>query len=127
MEDVVPREERKRMKIIKMKNCKEYEERFVIIDDNDKIIDDARGYGYKSKQSAYKVMNYKFKGGKQKKQKTFSEKRKFINQHKDLEKFINNIYEINCKEIALGEVSLKDIQKSVKEEFNIDIPEDYLK
>jgi len=123
----VPKGERNKMKIIKMKNCKEYEERFIIVDDNNKIIDDAQGYGYKSKQKAYKAMNWKFKGGKQKKQIKENEKRQFFNRYNGLEKFIENIYENNCKEIALGEVTLKDIQKSVKKEFSINIPEDYLK
>jgi len=72
-------------------------------------------------------MNWKFKGGKQKKQIKENEKRQFFNRYNGLEKFIENIYENNCKEIALGEVTLKDIQKSVKKEFSINIPEDYLK
>lgn len=40
--------------------------RFIIVDDNGKIIDDAQGYGFKSKQAAHKCYNYKFKGGKEK-------------------------------------------------------------
>lgn len=40
--------------------------RFVITDTNNNIIDDAQGYGYKTKQTAEKALWYKFKGGREK-------------------------------------------------------------
>ena len=40
------------------------EVRYVIVDGNGKIVDDAQGYGYKTRQKAAKAMWWKFKGGK---------------------------------------------------------------
>ena len=37
------------------------ETRYVIADDDGKIVDDAQGYGYKTKQNAMKAMWWKFK------------------------------------------------------------------
>ena len=34
--------------------------RFIIVDDNDKIIDDCNGYGYKTIESANKVLTWKY-------------------------------------------------------------------
>ncbi len=39
--------------------------RFVIVDDDGKIADDAQGYGYKSAEKAERVIWYMFKGGKE--------------------------------------------------------------
>lgn len=115
------------MKVVLKENCESFSPRYVIADDNDKIIDDAQGYGYKSKQNAYKAMNYKFKGGKQKKQQKESKKKAFFKKYNGLEKFINDIYEINFKEILRGEVTEEDIKQEIKEKFDIDIPSEYLK
>ena len=53
------------MKINEIK--KGFETKYIIINEiNGKIIDDAQGYGFKSKQAAYKCYNYKFNGGKEK-------------------------------------------------------------
>lgn len=51
--------------------------RYKIIDNN-KIIDDAQGYGYKSKVSANKAIAYKFKGGKQKNTQKLKIERNFL-------------------------------------------------
>lgn len=37
------------------------------MDENDKVVNNAQGYGYKDKQKATKAMWYKFDGGKKKK------------------------------------------------------------
>ena len=44
----------------------DYETRYRIEDDEGNIIDDAQGYGYKSRKNAAKVLWYKFKGGREK-------------------------------------------------------------
>jgi hypothetical protein len=45
---------------------KKTETRYIIVDDEDKIIDDAQGYGYKTFDKAKKALWYKYKGGKEK-------------------------------------------------------------
>ena len=114
------------MKVEPKPNCDQYDLRYIIVDDDGKIIDDAQGYGYKSKQKAHKAMWYKFKDGKQKTDQKRQEKEKFFKQHKGLAKFLNRIYENNFKEIARGEVTEQDIINEVKEEFGIIIPKNYL-
>ena len=114
------------MKIEPKLGCDKYDPRFVIVDDDGKIVDDAQGYGYKSKQKAHKAIWYKFQNGKQKINEKQKKKIEFFKQHKGLDKFLNKIFENNCKEIARGEVTDQDIIDEVKETFNIDIPKEYL-
>ena len=114
------------MRIELKSNCNKYEPRFVIVDDDGNVVDDAQGYGYKSKQKAAKAMWYKFEGGKQKVSKEKQERKAFFKQHKGLDKFLHKIYECNFKEIARGEVTDDDIIAEVKKEFGIDIPVKYL-
>ena len=114
-----PREGRKQVKIIQ-KN-----KRFVITD-NGKIIDDAQGWGYKTKEKARKAMWYKFKGGKEKIDQKEKDKRAFFNSHKGLDKFLHRIWEDNFKEIARGGVTEQDIVDDVKREFGIDLPLEYI-
>ena len=106
--------------------CSQYDPRFVIVGDDGKVLDDAQGYGYKSKQKAAKAMLYKFKGGKEKVDQKRQEKNLFFKQHKGLDKFLNKFYEWNFKEMARGETTEQDLIDAVKEEFGIDIPKDYL-
>ena len=120
------------MKIISYnKKHKEYgieseETRFAIADDNGKIIDDAQGYGYKTKQKAHKAMWYKFNGGSQKIEQRENDKKEFFKKHIGLEKFLNDIMENNFKEIARGEMTDKDILDWIKEKFNTDMPKEYI-
>jgi len=114
------------MKIEIKPNCDMYDQRFIIVDDDGKLLDDAQGYGYKSKQKAIKAMWYKFKGGKQKINQKQQERKKFFNQYKGLEKFLDKIYENNYKEISRGEVTNEDILAEIKKEFNVDMPKEYL-
>jgi hypothetical protein len=70
------------------------ETRYIIIDDtNGNIIDDAQGYGFKSKKAAYKCYYYKFKGGKQKEDET----KKLVKQILKTARTLNLIQ--NLKEI----------------------------
>ena len=45
---------------------KKVPDRFIIVDLNGKLLDDAQGYGYKSILNAHKAATYKFCGGKDK-------------------------------------------------------------
>jgi thiamine kinase-like enzyme len=106
--------------------CDRFDPRYVIQDDDGKVVDDAQGWGYKSKQKAYKAMWYKFSGGKQKVSESINKKNEFFKQHTGLEKFLNRIYENNFKEIARGEVTDENILEEIKEKFGIDMPKEYL-
>lgn len=108
------------MKITKRKD------RFVIADDNGEVIDDANGYGYKTKESARKAMWYKFKGGEEETKRKNKEKKEFFQKHRGLNKFLHNIQLNNFKEISRGEVTNQDIIDEVKREFGIDLPPEYI-
>ena len=114
------------MKIEPKSGCDQYDQRWVITDDDGKVVDDAQGYGYKSKQKAAKALWYKFKDGKSKINKNKQEKNAFFKQHKGLSKFLNKIYEDNFKELYRGEVTEQDIIDEVKEKFGINIPKSFL-
>jgi hypothetical protein len=109
------------------KDSKPYELRYVIVDDDGKTVDDAQGYGYKSKAKATKAMWYKFKGGKGKISQQKGEKRKYFKEHPGLDKFIERMYECYFKEIARDEITEQDLLDEIKEEFGIDMPKKYLK
>lgn len=87
------------------------ETRYVIVDGNGKIVDDAQGYGYKTRQKAAKAMWWK--------------------KHRDLYDAVQDFLLVNFKEIARGELTDDDvdgyIKKIAKDEFGIDLPEDMLK
>ena len=64
-----------------------YNKRYIIIDkETGEILDNAQGYGYKSKQNAYKCYAYKLKHKnlKQHSRKTKQIVNNFINKHKSL-------------------------------------------
>ena len=84
-----------------MPNCDTYDVRYVIADDDDNMVDDAQGYGYKTKQKAHKAMWYKFEGGQQKTINARNKKNDFFKQHPGLEKFINDMYACYFKELAI--------------------------
>jgi len=114
------------MKIRLKDNSEKHDPRFVIVDDNDKIIDDAQGYGYKSKAKAAKALWYKFKGGENKIKQKQKDKADFFKRHDGLKEYISNIQICYFKEMYRGEVTDQDIINEVKKEFGIDIPKEYL-
>ena len=83
------------------------ETRYVIADDDGKIVDDAQGYGYKTKQNAMKAMWWKFKNGKRKHNELARWWKKSPNDV--LLRRIFEMEEINLKELARGEFTLDDI------------------
>lgn len=103
------------------------DDRFVITDKDNNIIDDAQGYGYKSKEKAAKALWWKFKGGKDT---TADNERKFQTWLKSSEEnqliynsFINLI-EINFKEIAIGETKIDELFNIIETEMNIILSND---
>lgn len=98
--------------------------RYVMMDtETGEILDDAQGYGYKTPQKAYAAYNYKHGGGKKK----HDAAKQFWKKNKEIAKYCTNWFECSFKELALGEVSLNDLQKDIMEEFNLEVPMDYLK
>jgi hypothetical protein len=98
--------------------------RYIIVDaGTNKLLDDANGYGYKTKQSAIKSAWYKYDGGKQKVKETTN----FWDKNKEIKKYIEKLYEYNMKEIALKEYGDKDIINEVKIKFGIEITKGQLK
>ena len=97
--------------------------RYVIVNDNGDVVDDAQGYGYKTYQNATKVIWYRSKKGKSK----INRGKKFWKKNPDVKEWIDDIISINFKEISRNEVSYEDIRKEAEEKFNIYIDKSYMK
>jgi len=114
------------LKIVKMPIEKQSENRFMIIGDSGKVIDNAQGYGYKTINAAQKVIWYRFKGGKQKIQNIKSEALFFWKNNPEIKSFVTDFYEYNFKELYRGEVTEDDLIDSVKEKFNVTLNKKYI-
>jgi len=97
--------------------------RYAIADTNGKIIDDAQGYGYKSKQAAYKVANYKFKGGKSRAHKKRVNARKWKKENKDVWLELVKTYQMNATELVKGNITEREIMNSVARTTGTQIPD----
>ncbi len=98
--------------------------RFAIADENNCIIDDAQGYGYKTWQSAKRAAVWKYDGGKEKLK---NQKQQYLNWVKEdsnatIVKEINDTFELNWKELSRNEVTVDDIFNSIEQKFNIKLP-----
>ena len=69
------------MKVKKKKNSK----RYVIVNKENEVVDDAQGYGFKSREKALKAMHYKFNGEKERR---WGKKKKEVY-------FLDKTYEFN--------------------------------
>jgi hypothetical protein len=102
------------------------EARFAIADSGGKVLDDAQGYGYKSRQKAHLALNWKYLGGRNKSSQRKSEFRKWqkLNpSHKEIVNKFHECMEINFKEIAKGEVTQKEIWDELAKEYSMEIPD----
>lgn len=113
------------MKIVPKNNSEKHDPRFVIVNDNNKVIDDANGYGYRSISKAKKGMWYKFEGGREKINKDRNKRRAFFKKHEGLEDYLMSMWECNVKELYRGEVTEEDIINAVEEKFGIQLPRGY--
>jgi len=95
--------------------------RFAIYDKENKIVDDAQGYGYKTVESAEKVIWYKFRKGRQKIEETKKEAREVIKNHITVARDMYDLWISYFKEIARDEITLDDISNWIKEKHNMDI------
>lgn len=91
------------------------ETRWVIIDVNGKVIDDAQGYGYKTKDKATKAAWYKFKGGKNK----IQDVKNWWKKNKKFKEELIEYCENNWKEIASGEDDLEEYASELAEKYKI--------
>ena len=102
---------------------KEY--RFAIADKDGKILDDAQGWGYKTRQKAYLALNYKFLGGREKGVKAKQDYKMWLKQdekHREIIKRFNDLMESYFKEIARNERTVKDVWDEIVGEFGIEVP-----
>ena len=112
------------MKVVEVK--KGYEIRYAIADDNGKIVDDAQGWGYTSKEKATKAMWWKFKNGK----KEYDAKVAWWKKHRELWHEIDEFMTTWFKEIMRGEISDEEIDEWCKDkakEMGIDLPNEMLR
>ena len=91
------------------------ETRWIIVDKDNNLLDNANGYGYKTKRNAYKAGWYKFQGGRGKINKIES----WWKGNKAFSKRLNNLCEYWCKEIARGEVDFDKEAIRIAEEMKI--------
>lgn len=100
--------------------------RYAIADDTGKIVDDAQGYGYSTKQKANKALWWKFNNG----QHICDINVNWWKKHKQLWLDINDFLMTWQKEICLGEFTDEEINEWCKthaSELNIDLPNKMLK
>lgn len=97
------------------------DDRFIIVDKNNNIIDDAQGYGYKTKEKAAKALWWKFKGGKETasdSERKFQTWLKSSEENKTIFETFNSLIDIHFKEIAIGETKLEELFNVVENEMN---------
>jgi len=97
--------------------------RYVIVNDNGAVLDDAQGWGYTTTATASKALWYKFKGGDS----VVKGYKKFWNDHPDVRKYLNDLYESNIKEICRDEISEGDLIKEAEDKYSVSIPKGSLK
>lgn len=104
-----------------------FETRYIIVDSDGVVVDDAQGHGYKTQNSAYKAMWYRFGGGKKKMENDEKIYKKFEKKHKAFLKEFYKRLEYNFKEIARKETTPAEIMEELEIEFKTSIPEDIKK
>ena len=95
------------------------DDRFAIINERNEIVDDAQGWGYKTKQSAFKALNYKT-GGVINEQTVEKEFHKWVKRHtnsKEIMDRYNDLVGLNFKELARNETTVADIWIAIEEEY----------
>jgi len=92
------------------------ETKWVIVDANDKLLDDAGGYGYKTKQNAIKAGWYKFQGGKNK----IDDIKSWWKQNKAFSLRLNRFQEDYFKEIAYDQINFEEEAVKIAKEMNVE-------
>lgn len=112
------------IKVIRKKDCKSYDPRYIVVDaKTNKVLDDAQGYGFKSKQKAYACYGYK-KGSKtrQKKKRLIHA---FLKEHPCVKEEFDNLMNIWSVDIAKRSIPEKpiDFLNIVLKKYQIDLSE----
>ena len=109
------------MKVIRSEKLStKWEPRFVIVDDNGNVLDDAQGYGYTSAQNAHRAWGWKHNKKARAKDRGIA---KWWRKHKDFEERLTDLIEDNFKEIGTGFVTDKDIfaaAQTIASEMGVD-------
>ena len=92
------------------------ETRWIIVDSNNKLLDDAGGYGYKTKQNALKAGWYKFQGGRNK----IDDIKAWWKRNKAFSNRLNK-FQLNWfKEIARDEVNFEEEAVKISKEMGVE-------
>lgn len=102
------------------------EKRFAIFSEGGKCLDNAQGYGYKTRQAAHKAAAYRYKGGRKKAKQDRSRAqllaRQFQAEHGcDLWARLQDFYLTWIKELSREEVAEGDFWDQIKKEFSVTI------
>lgn len=93
------------------------QQRFVIVNsDTGHVLDNAQGYGYKTKQSASKALWFKFKNGKVE---NSNIAHSIKAGHTELRTAVNELYTAYITEIANGEFTEAELVDYLVTEFGI--------
>ena len=96
------------------------DDRFVIADsETGAVLDDANGYGYKTSRNAQKAAWYKFKGGKEKLDAKKDRADNFWRKNKAFAKYVEDMFEIEYKAIAYGEINLDEELPNIANEMGV--------
>lgn len=100
-------------KAVEMPNGDPYDPRWILVDPvSGKMLDDAQGYGYKSKQNAIKAGWYKFGGGKKK----VDAAEVFWKRNRKFAEKVQELFELNFKAIFYDKLDVgPDVDKLAKE------------
>ena len=103
------------------------EERFVILDPAGMVVDDAGGYGYKTRQKAHRAMWYRFGGGKKKIGQNVGKLKQLFTDHPGIRKAIDAFYEYGYKELARGEITEDDLLTEIEKDYGVKMGKGMLK
>lgn len=95
------------------------ETRYDIADEQNNIIDNAQGYGYKSLASAQKAAWYKFKGGREKKNTLKRQAYRFWKQNPKFKNDMIDVLEYNIKDPATNHELIEFAEQNGINNFNI--------
>ena len=95
--------------------------RFLICEpETGKVLDDAQGYGFTTKQKAEKAAWYKFKGGKANLNATKQEATRFWRNHRNFATTVRDLLETWFKEIAREEINFDNEISNLAKEMGLD-------
>lgn len=89
-----------------------FEPRYVVVDDEGNVLDDAQGFGYTSAEKAHRAWGWKTNKKQRSKDKGIA---KWWRKHKEFAAEVGELYLLNAKELVREEVSESDIFKAAEE------------